>query len=68
MVGLSQLTYQVIEAPNAVANVCATIEVALGSVRKDTIVHLATPLTGAFVTGELITFFLLQIGHASHFS
>ena len=53
VVGLSQLTYQVTEAPNAVATVCATIEVALGSVSKDTIVNLVTPLTGSMVTGEL---------------
>ena len=53
VVGLSQLTYQVSEGPNAVATVCATIEVALGSVSKDTIVNLVTPLSGAAVTGEL---------------
>ena len=52
IVGLSQLTYEVAEGPSAVATVCATIEVALGPVSRDTVVNIATPLTGASVTGE----------------
>lgn len=53
IVGLSQLVYEVTEAPNAVATVCATIEVALGPVSRDTVVYLFTPITGPSITGEL---------------
>ena len=51
IVGLSQLMYQATEGPNAVATVCATIEVALASVSRDTVVYIVTPLTGAMITG-----------------
>ena len=53
IVGLSKLVYEVSEAPDAVATVCATIDVALGPVSRDTVVHLLTPITGSSITGEL---------------
>ena len=46
--------YDVTEAPNAAAIVCATIEVALGPVSRDTVVYLLTPITGSNITGELV--------------
>ena len=52
--GLSQLMYDATEGPNSVATVCATIEVALAPVSKDTIVNLITPITGTTITGELL--------------
>ena len=52
IVGLSSLTYQATEGPNAVASVCATIEVAVRPLRRDTSVYLFTPVTGAAVIGN----------------
>ena len=52
VVGLSSLMYEATEGPNAVATVCATIEVATGSVSKDTVVSLVTPITGPSVIGK----------------
>ena len=42
------------EAPNAMATVCAIIEVALGPVSRDTVVYLLTPITGSSITGEFV--------------
>ena len=44
--------YEATEGPNAVATVCATIQVATGSVSKDTVVNLMTPITGPSVIGK----------------
>ena len=52
VVGLSSLMYQATEGPDAVASVCATIEVAAGPVSRDTIVYLVTPITGSTITGK----------------
>ena len=52
VVGLSSLTYQATEGPNAVATVCATIEVAAGPVSRDMVVYLVTPVTGSTITGN----------------
>ena len=52
IVGLSSLTYQATEGPGAVASVCASIEVAVRPLRRDTSVYLFTPVTGATVTGN----------------
>ena len=46
--------YEVTEAPDMVATVCATIEVALGPVSRDTVVYLLTPITGSSIIGELV--------------
>ena len=51
IVGLSSLMYQATEGPGAVASVCASIEVAVRPLRRDTSVYLFTPVTGATVTG-----------------
>ena len=52
IVGLSSMSYRVIEDPNAVATVCATIQ--LGSVGRDVAVLLFTPVTGSVITGMYI--------------
>ena len=54
IVGLSSLSYQATEGPGAVASVCATIEVAIRPLRRDTSVYLFTPVTGATVTGNCV--------------
>lgn len=59
IVGLSSLMYQATEGPNAVASVCATIEVAIQPLRRDTSVYLFTPVTGAAVIGNCISIITL---------
>ena len=51
IVGLSSLTYQATEGPDAVTSVCASIEVAVRPLRRDTSVYLFTPVNGATVIG-----------------
>ena len=51
-VGLSSLTYDVTEGPNAVASVCATIEIAIRPLRRDTSVNIVTPVVGTSDTGK----------------
>ena len=47
--------YQAIEGPDAVASVCATIEVAAGPVSRDMVVYLVTLVTGSAITGKRYT-------------
>ena len=53
-VGLSSLTYDATEGPNAVVSVCATIELALRPLQRDTSVVIVTPVTGGAITGNYI--------------
>lgn len=59
IIGLSSMTYQVTEGPNAVATVCATIQ--LGSVGKDVAVNLTTQVTGEVITGIDLQIYLVRI-------
>ena len=45
--------YEATEGPNAVATVCATIEIAIRPLQRDTSILIVTPLTGVAVTGKL---------------